>query len=302
VIALRTPSVRPFAQTLDRTMNTLTEEGIMSLPARFASSQGSAAIPNPQELADQTKTFAAQIFQAVAGAYLAFRRDYYHETQPSLATIPSAHAEIRKAELALFVEGVLRAAPHAIKSIPFVGALLQHLEQVANMHSISEDERTALHNLAIGFLHGVRGGIQPWYVEWLLASAQNLSQVTRNDYYVAFPFDGLLYRDPAALALLDAAVRAGDIAALQQEIERLATRLIAALQNPVRAQPVLAFTGPDSEHRRFVFNLKTVVGLALVAYLLTAEARHVLHPYQVSDPGSALAPLPPRLAAQVVDQ
>jgi hypothetical protein len=283
-------------------MNTLSKEGIMRLPAMFTRPQGSAALPKSTELADQTKTVAAQLFQAVASAYLAFRRDYYHEAQPSLATIPSAHAEIRKAELALFIEGVLRATPQAIKSIPFVGAFLQHLEQVANMHSISEDERTALHNLAIGFLHGVRGGIQPWYVEWLLASAQNLTQVTRTDYYVAFPFDGLLYRDPAALASFEAAVRTSDIAALQQEIDHFATRLIAALQNPVRAQPVLAFTGPDSEHRRFVFNLQTVAGLALVAYLLTAEARHVLHPRRVSDPGSVLAPLPPRLAARVVDQ
>ncbi|HEY1390787.1 MAG TPA: hypothetical protein VGF38_19790, partial [Ktedonobacterales bacterium] len=235
-------------------------------------------MPKSPELAEQTKTFAAQIFQAVASAYLDFRRDYYYEAQPSLATTPPAHAEIRKAELALFVESILRATPQAIKSIPIVGAFLRHLEQVADMHSIAEEERTALHNLAIGFLHGVRGGIQPWYVEWLLASAHNLSQITQTDYYLKFPFDGLLYHDPAALASLEAAVRTVDGAALQNEIEHLATRLIAALQNPVRAQPALAFTGPDSEHRRFVFNLMTVAGMALAAYLVTAEARHVIHP------------------------
>ena len=274
----------------------------MSLPARFTSSSGSASTPNSHELAEQTKPFAAQVFQAVASAYLEFRRDYYHEAQPSLATTPPAHTEIRKAELALFMESILRATPQAIKSIPIVGAFLQHLEQVADMHSIAEEERTALHNLAIGFLHGVHGGIQPWYVEWLLASAQNLSQVNQIDYYLIFPFDGLLYRDPAELASFEAAVRTDDIKALQKEIEHLATRLIAALQNPVRAQPALAFTGPDGEHRRFVFNLMTVAGLALAAYLITAEARHIIHPRHATDPRSALAPLPVRLSARVVDQ
>jgi hypothetical protein len=259
-------------------------------------------MPNSNELVEQTRDYAAQVFEAVATAYLAFRREYYHETQPSLATIPLAHTEIRKAELALFVESILRATPQAIKSIPIVGAFLRHLEQVADMHSIAEEERTALHNLAIGFLHGVRGGIQPWYVEWLLASAHNLSQVTHLDYYLEFPFDGLLYRDPKALAALDAAVRASNIAALQHEIDQLATRLIEVLRDPVRAQPRLAFTGPDGEHRRFVFNLKTVAGLALAAYLVTAEARHLMHSRQATEPRSALAPLPARLAARVIDE
>jgi hypothetical protein len=268
----------------------------MSLPATLTLPQNPPSVPNSNELVEQTQGYAAQVFQAVATAYLAFRREYYHETQPSLATIPLAHTEIRKAELALLAESTLRVTPQAIKSIPIVGAVVQHLEQVADMHSIAEDERTALHNLAIGFLHGVRGGIQPWYVEWLLASAHNLSQVNHSDYYLEFPFDGLLYRDPAALAALDAAVRAGNIAALQQEIDHLATRLIEVLRDPVRAQPRLAFTGPDGEHRRVVFNLKTVAGLALAAYLVTAEARRLIHPQQVTAPRSALAPLPARLA------
>ena len=187
-------------------------------------------------------------------------------------------------------ESTLRVTPQAIKSIPIVGAVVQHLEQVADMHSIAEEERTALHNLAIGFLHGVRGGIQPWYMEWLLASAHNLSQVTHLDYYLEFPFDGLLYRDPAALAALDAAVRTGNIAVLRHEIDHLATRLIEVLHDPVRAQPRLAFTGPDGEHRRVVFNLKTVAGLALAAYLVTAEARHLIHPQQVTSSAIGVGP------------
>jgi hypothetical protein len=274
----------------------------MNLPPTLTLPQRPPSVPNANELVEQTQGYAAQVFAAVATEYLGFRREYYHETQPSLATIPPAHTEIRKAELALLAESTLRVTPQAIKSIPIVGAVVQHLEQVADMHSIAEEERTALHNLAIGFLHGVRGGIQPWYLEWLLASAHNLSQVTYLDYYLEFPFDGLLYRDPAALAALDAAVRASNIAVLQHEIDHLATRLIEVLRDPVRAQPRLAFTGPDGERRRVVFNLKTVAGLALAAYLVTAEARHLIHPQQAPPPRSALAPLPARLAARVVDE
>lgn len=272
----------------------------MSVPAPITPPQRPASVPNPDALVEQTQAFAAQVFQTVAADYLAFRREYYHEAQPSLATIPPAHAEIRKAELALLAESTLRLVPQAIKSIPIVGSFLEHLERVADLHSIAEDERTALHNLAIGFLHGIRGGVQPWYVEWLLACAHNLSQVRHPDYYLEFPFDGLLYRDPAALAALDAAVRSGDIPALRREIEHLATRLIEVLRDPVRAQPLLAFTGPDGEHRRLVFNLKTAVGLALAAYLVTAEVRLLVHPRQVAAPRSALAPLPAQLAARVV--
>lgn len=279
----------------------------MSIPATITTTtttaQRPSSVPNPTELVEQTRTFAAPVFQTVAADYLAFRREYYHEAQPSLATIPPAQAEIRKAELALVAESTLRLVPQAITYIPIVGAFLEHLQQVADMHSMAEEERTALHNLAIGFLHGIRGGIQPWYVEWLLASAHTLSQVRHPDYYIEFPYDGLLYHDPAALATLDAAVRTGNILALEREIEHLATRLIEVLRDPVRAQPLLAFTGPDSEHRRVVFNLKTAAGLALAAFLVTAEAHLLIHPRQaVAAPRSAVAPLPAQLAARVVTE
>jgi hypothetical protein len=260
------------------------------------------AAPNPSELVEQTRVFADQTYKAVASAYLAFRRDYYHEANPSLSTLPQAHAEIRKSELALLVESTLRLTPQAIKSIPLVGGFLKHLQRVADMHSISEDERTALHNLTIGFLRGIRGGIQPWYVEWLLTSAHNLNQVTNLDYYLEFPFDGLLYHDPTALTAFDSAARRGDIKALQGEIERLAARLIEVLRDPVRTQPLLAFTGPDGNHRRFVFDLKTAAGLALVAYMIAVEVRLLTHPQQAAPPHSALAPLPTQLKAQVVNE
>ena len=256
--------------------------------------------PAASKLAEQTRDFADQTFKAVASAYLAFRREYYHESQPSLATLPPAHAEVRKSELALLAESTLRLTPKAIRAIPLVGGFIAHLQQVADMHAVSEDERTALHNLTIGFLHGIRGGIQPWYVQWLRDSARNLSQITDLDYYLEFPYDGLLYRDPAALASLDTAVRSADMAALRDEIGQMAARLIETLADPVGVQPHLAFTGPDGDHRRFVFNLETAAGLALLAYLITAEARTLLHPRSASPARSALAPLPVQLRERVV--
>jgi hypothetical protein len=96
----------------------------MSLPATLTLPQRPPSIPNANELVEQTQGYAAQVFQAVATEYLAFRREYYQETQPSLATIPPAHAEIRKAELALLAESTLRVTPQAIKSIPIVGAVV----------------------------------------------------------------------------------------------------------------------------------------------------------------------------------
>ena len=257
--------------------------------------------PGPSELAEQTRTFANQTFNAVASAYLAFRREYYHEANPSLATLPPAHAEIRKSELALLIENVLRLTPQVVKSIPLVGGFLKHLQRVADMHSIAEEERTALHNLTIGFLHGIQGGIQPWYVEWLRASAHNLSQISNQDYYLEFPFDGLLYHDSASLAAFDAAARGGDVKALQREFERLAARLIEALRDPVGVQPRLAFTGSDSDHRRFIFDLKTAAALGLLAYLIAVEVRVLTSPRHEVTPRSALAPLPTQLKAEVVN-
>jgi hypothetical protein len=83
----------------------------MSLPATLTLPQRPPSMPNSNELVEQTRGHTAQVFQAVATAYLAFRREYYHETQPSLATIPPARAEIRQVELALLAESTLRVTP-----------------------------------------------------------------------------------------------------------------------------------------------------------------------------------------------
>jgi hypothetical protein len=272
----------------------------MSVPAAASQSERAATIPNPSELVEQTREFAARIYEAVAAQYLRFRQEFYHEAEPSLATVPPAHAEIRQAEVARLAESILRLVPQAIKSIPLVGGFLDHLEQVADIHSISEDERTALHNMTLAFLHGINGGIQPWYVEWLLASAHNLSQVRHAEYYMEYPWDGLLYMPPAALAAFDEAVRTGDIEAIKREIDHLGGRLIEVLRDPVHTQPELAFTGPDSERRRFLFNLRTAAALALLTYLIAEEVRSLTRPRRAGPPPSALAPLPPQLSERVI--
>lgn len=262
----------------------------------------SAAPPNQQDLAAQTRAFADEMYQAVAEAYLAFRREYYHESEPDLATLPPAHAEIRKSELALLSESALRLTPKAVTSIPLVGGFVKHLERVADMRSISEDERTALHNLTIGFLHGVHGGVQPWYVEWLLNSARNLSQISDFDYYLDFPYDGLLYRDPVSLAAFEKAVNTNDVAALQREIKRLSIDLIEALRDPIHAQSRLSFTGPDGDHRRLMFELETAAGIALLSYLAVNETRKLVRPRQPHVARSALAPLPTDLQSRDITE
>jgi hypothetical protein len=257
--------------------------------------------PALADLSTQTRATAARVYDAVAQQYLEFRRVYYHEDHPSLATVPPAHAEIRQAEVAMVAESTLKLLPQAVTSLPVLGGLIEHLEQVANIHSISERERTSLHNMAMTFLYGVRDGIQPWYVQWLLATAHNLGGVTEPEYYITFPWDALFYERPDEVAALDAAVRTGNVPAIEREIEHLADRLIAALRDPVGIQPELAFTGPDGEHRRRLFALKTALALGLAAYLVAEEARALLRPRaRPHAPQSALAPFPPEITAHVV--
>jgi hypothetical protein len=266
---------------------------LSSLMTTASGHDAGLATPRLDSLAEQTQGWAAPIFDQVASHYLAFRRVYYHELDPRLSTAPNPHAEIRQADIARLADSSLRVLPPALRAVPLLGDLLEHLQQVANIHSISERERTALHNLTLVFLHGVRDGIQPWLVEWLLDCTHNLSGVTDPAYFMTFPWDALLYRDPSALAALEGAVRAGDTPAIQREVEQVASALIRVLDDPIALQPELAFTGPDSAHRKRVFGLKTSAALALGAYLAVEEARTVLHPHVPAElPRSALAPLP----------
>lgn len=256
-------------------------------------------VPHPHELAARTRDFAAEVFEDVAEHYLAFRRAYYHEEQPSLATPPPQHTEIRQGELALLADNMLRLVPHAVKSLPLVGGLLEHLEEVANVHSISEKERTALHNMTMVMLNGVKDGVQPWYVDWLLATARNLAAVADSHYFMTFPWDACLYMPPRELADFDTAVRRADIPGIQRQIRQIANQLIEALRDPIEVQPKLAFTGPEGERQRAYFHLKTAAAIALGAYLVSAEVRTLLHPSAPETPmQSALAPLPEEVAAR----
>jgi hypothetical protein len=264
------------------------------LPSRTPAQQTSSH-PDVSSLTAQTRAFAATLAAEVAEQYLEFRRVYYHEAAPSLTTLPSAHAEIRQAELAYVAERTLHVLPPAVKSLPVIGGLLDHLQDVANIHSISERERTALHNMTVLFLDGMRDGIQPWYLAWLLASAHNLAAQTDPRYYMTNPYDALLYRPAARQSDLEQAVRDQDVAGVEREMRRLANRLIEVLRDPIGTQPDLAFTGPDATHRRVLFHLKTTVALVLGAYLVTEELRALLDARERrADPPSALAPLPPQ--------
>lgn len=270
----------------------------MSGPMIATPNQPIPLAPDPHELATRTRDFAVEVFADVAEQYLAFRRVYYHEEQPSLATPPPQHTEIRQGELALLADNILRLVPRAVKSFPLVGGLLEHLEEVANVHSISEKERTALHNMTMVLLYGVNDGVQPWYVEWLLATARNLAGVSAPHYFMTFPWDACLYMPPRELAAFDAAVRQGDIPGIQRQIRQVANHLIEALRDPIEAQPKLAFTGPEGERQHAYFHLKTAAAIALGAYLVTAEVRTLLHPRAPEAPTqSALAPLPEEIAA-----
>lgn len=248
------------------------------------------------DLAAATRTFASRVYADVAEQYLAFRRVYYHDDQPALDTLPPHHAEIHRAEIALVAENTLRLIPSAVKSVPVIGGLLEHLEQVADLHSISETERTALHNMTLAFLHGTHDGIQPWYVQWLLACAHNLAGTTEPEYFMAFPWDACLYLYPDKLAAFERAVQTNDATGIERAVQDVADRLTRALKDPVEAQVAFAFTGPDSERRRMAFELKTTAAMALGAYLVAEEVRLLLHPRQPVDaPQSVLAPYPSEL-------
>lgn len=252
-------------------------------------------------LTARTRAAADQLFAAVANQYLEFRREYYHEEHPTLQIAPPSHSEIRQTELARMAEGTLRLVPQSVKNVPVLGGLLDHLEQVANIHSLSERDRTALHNMTMSFLYGVQGGIQPWYVQWLLASAHNLSQQADPEYYMEHPWDAILYKNPDKLMQFDAAAAAGNVPVIQGEVSEIADRLVQVLRDPINTQVDLAFTGSDGEERRRVFNLKTTAALALGAVLIAEGARLLLQPHHAKGkPQSVLAPLPPQLAAHML--
>jgi len=243
-----------------------------------------------------TQSYAERLFQQVAEAYLAFRREFYHDLAPDLATLPPEHDGVQQAQVAQTAEHFLNVLPRTLKALPMVGGLLEHLEAVADIHSLSSHERGALHNSAMLFLHGTQGGIRPWYAEWVADSAERLSHVNAAEYYLSYPWDGLLYFTPEELARYTDALHVGDERGVERAFATLAARLEQALRDPIGMQPQLAFTGPEGEDRAAVFHLKTEAALALAAFIIVGASRSTLSSAKPSLPvASALAPHPPEM-------
>jgi hypothetical protein len=270
-------------------MNVLTSEAVP---------RGAALPPNQPT---KTHDFAAALFTQVADAYLEFRREHYHEEHPTLASAPPQHAEVRHNELAVLAENTLRLVTPAVKSLPVLGGLLEHLEEVVNIHTISEVERSDLHNLTVTFLYGVQGGIQPWFVEWYLTTARRLAEVSDEHYFMRFPWDACLYLDAQELSEFEAAVRRGNGRQIESYVQHLASQLQEALHDPVKAEADFAFTGPNAERQRTIFTLKTVAAMTLVLYVVLSGARTLLADHK---PKAALqsvrAPLPAEIATHRV--
>jgi hypothetical protein len=260
-------------------------------------------VPNPAQLVEQTRDVAASIYSSLSEEYLSFRRHYYHESNPSIETAPPSSDEKIQTETARLAQRTLQFMPREVHAIPLVRELLDHLQWVHDIHTISEHERTTLNNFAMVLLHGVEDGIQPWLVDWLAEAEQRLQQATDRRYYLAFPWQGLLYRNPGELAAFEAAVRAGDISSIEHEVERLANGLITALRDPLGTQPELVFSGPDGERNKALFQLETTAGLALGAYLAADQLHNAIQPRQPQPAlHSVIQPLPSAIVAHLMPE
>jgi hypothetical protein len=153
----------------------------------------------------------------------------------------------------------------------------------------------------VTFLYGVQGGLQPWFVEWFLATAQELAEVRDERYFMRYPWDACLYLDAQELAELKAAVRTGNGREIEPFVQQLADQLLEALHDPVKAQAEFAFTGPDAERQKTIFTLKTVAAITLVVYVVSSGARALLADHKPKVPlQSVRAPLPAEIGAHQV--
>jgi len=260
-------------------------------------------VPNPQQLYEQTRDTAARIYNAVAEQYIQFRRQYFGEVQPSLAVAPAQTDVIQQTEAGKIADRALRLMPRAVRELPLIRELMDHLQWEVDIHTLTGRERTGLHNMAMAFLYGTDGGIQPWYVEWLLEQMHRIQGAGHSKYYLAYPWHGLLYRSPEELAAFDQAVAGGNVLAIEQQIEHWAGQLIMVLRDPLATQPKLAFSGPHGEERHILFNLKTSAAIALGAYLAVEAVRDLLSPHQPSTPPqSAIDPFPPQILQRVLPE
>lgn len=253
------------------------------------------------QLAERTRGVAAQMYATVAEAYLGFRRAHYHESSPSLATIPPPNDEVQRTEAARLALDGLRLVPREAMAVALVRDICAHLHWVVDIHSLTERERRTIHNMTMIVLRGMQDGIQPWYVNWMLGTAHDLQGVTHPEYYLAFPWQALLYRDPEELAHFDEVVRAGDCEGMTREAQHTAEQLTAVLHDPLAAQAELAFGGPEGEQRRRIFHLKTSAGLALGAYLAAETMRNLVKSSQTEPLRSVIRAFPPELDQHLIE-
>jgi hypothetical protein len=255
-------------------------------------------VTNPADLAAATRPFAASVFDTVSREYLHYRRVFHHDPSPSLDTPPPESSEAQQTEGARLAQGALRIMPREAHAVPLIRDLVDHLQWVVDIHTLTQHERTQLHNLTMVFLHGVTDGVQAWYVEWLHAAAVKLADVTHPKYYLAYPWQALLYRSPSHLAALTEAISSGSVSGIEREVQHMAEQLVAVLRDPLGTQPKLAFMGRDGERRKVLFDLKTAAGLALGAYLAAETVRALTNlgqpqsdlPRSVVDLPSAMVP------------
>jgi hypothetical protein len=260
-------------------------------------------LPSYSQLAERSHSFAAQLYSEVGQQYLAFRREYWGDPTPNLATVPPRSTAVQQTDGARVAAAALRAIPSEVRHVAVLGDIFDHLQWEVDIHTLTERERLDLHNLTMGFLYGVREGIQPWYVEWMLGAAHRLHGPVRPDYYLAFPWHGLFYRSPEELAGFDRAVASADVEGIQQEVGKLTEALTTVLRDPLGSQIDLAFTGPEAERRKTLFTLETAAGLALGAYVAAAIVHDVLSPQRPAGPPQALLPeLPSQLEAELVPE
>jgi hypothetical protein len=262
-----------------------------------------ATLPAGVMLAEGTREFAGQVYAAVAQEYLQFRRAYFHEEHPSLATVPPSSTEVQRTEPAKLAEGALSLVPKSVRAAPLVGGLIDHLQWEVDIHSLTERERVNLHNLAMIYLYGVEDGVQPWFVEWIVSVEAALQQITHPDYYLAFPWQAILYQPADGYKAFAAAVAAGDVQGIVHEMTRLGNLIVEVLRDPLGMQPKLVFSGPDGDRRRVLFSLKTSAGLALAAYLAYDTVHELLHPNEPHQPpSSVIRSFPPQITARLLPQ
>lgn len=258
-------------------------------------------VPNPQQLFDQSRDVAARMYTAVAQQYLQFRRQYFGEADPNLATVPPMTDTIQQTETGKIADRALHLMPHAVRELPLVRELMDHLQWEVDIHTLTARERTALHNLAMVFLYGTDGGIQAWYVDWLLEQMHRIQGVTHPKYYLAYPWQGLLYRTPQELAAFDNAAQSGNVLEIEQHLEHYAGQLIMVLRDPLGTQPKLAFSGAHGEERRVLFNLKTSAAIALGAYLAVEAVRDLLGQHHTqAPPQSVIQSFPPQIMQRML--